>query len=127
MGRRAAVATLLLATVVGGCGGQDEARYPDACAEPPAPHVEWANCSLRGKDLHGSDLQGALLHDVDLAGANLTGVNLSESTLVNVYAEDANMQDANLSGAIVSNGDIHLAKYCNTTMPDLQIANGDCK
>jgi uncharacterized protein YjbI with pentapeptide repeats len=122
-----AVVVSALAVVAPACnGGKAKAKYPTRCASAPGSGVEWARCNLRGADLRGVDLTGALIHDVDLGGADLTGADLSNATLVNVFAEDAKLKDATLEGATVNGGDIHLAIYCHTTMPNGKVADSGC-
>ena len=126
--RRLAVLAAASGLFVGvvGCSSDEQSAIKDRCTQAPAPHIEWARCQLRGADLRNANLQGALIHDVDLGGANLTGANLSEASVANTEFEDAVLFRANLKDTLFSGGDIHLGKFCKTTMPGGEIANGDC-
>ena len=70
----------------------------------------------RGCDLTGADLEGADLTGVDLIGADLTGANLQNAKLGAADLRDANLMNANF----------HMARFCNTTMPDGSKENSDC-
>ena len=126
--RRIAMLAAASALLVGaaGCSSDEQSAIKDRCTQAPAPHVEWAKCQLRGADLRNANLQEAFIHDVDLSGANLTGVNLSQARVTNTEFEDAVLHRANLKDTLFSGGDIHLGKFCKTTMPGGEIANGDC-
>lgn len=120
------VVVLVIVPLGVGCSKDDRPTYESKCEAAPSPEVVWTECNLRDADLKGANLAGALLHGVDLAGADLSGADLTNADLSKVYAEGANLTDANLEGALVNGGDIHLATYCNTTMPDGNTANGGC-
>lgn len=119
-----ALAVVLLAPTA--CAGDSKSEYPTRCPQAAAPGVEWAQCNLRGADLKGADLHGAFIHDVDLSGADMTGVNLTEARVTRTEFEDAILFDANLTDTLFSGGNVHLAKFCKTTMPTGTEANGDC-
>jgi uncharacterized protein YjbI with pentapeptide repeats len=65
-----------------------------------------------GCDLTGADLTGA-----DLTGADLTGADLQNAKLGGADLRDANLMNANF----------HMARFCNTTMPDGSKENLDCR
>ena len=79
------------------------------------------SCDLTGADLTGADLTGADLTGADLTGADLTGADLTGADLQNARLEGAGLRDANLM-----NANFHMARFCNTTMPDGSKENSDC-
>jgi hypothetical protein len=63
-----------------------------ACADSPAPGVEWRRCMLDGVDLSGRDLTGATLRDTSFARARFV-----DATLNGVDASDARFSFADMT------------------------------
>lgn len=110
------------------------------CANPPAPHVNWSNCSIEGMQLatenltgaqfrnstiNGADLRGAILSDAEFSYANMTNAklvsaDLSNADMVGATLRSANMTDAKLAKANLSFAILHNAVLTNA---DLRNAN----
>ena len=73
-------------------------------------------CDLSEADLSEADLSRANLVAIPLRKANLSRANLSRADLSGADLSGANLSGANLSGA----------KFCNTVMPNGDIAIKDC-
>ncbi len=74
------------------------------------------NDLLKNKECQKCDLTNAFLKGANLTGADLTGVNLQNAKLAGTDLRDANLMNANF----------HMARFCNTTMPDGSKENSDC-
>ena len=91
---------------------------------------------LTGANLEGADLTGAKLHRANLTGANLHRTNLKNAYLWRANLEGADLEGADLSGAQLGGADLtganlkyvfmHLARLCNTTMPDGSVMYSGC-
>ena len=76
-----------------------------ACADSPAPGVEWRRCLLDGVDLSGRDLTGAKLRDTSFAQAKLVGAKLNGVEASDTRFGFADLSNADLTGAILRNAD----------------------
>lgn len=84
-----------------------------ACADPPAPGVNWQRCNFDGISLGDSDLTGARLRDAsffradlsgsDIAGADAQRVKFVNATLVGIKLDDAQLYEADLTKADLTN------------------------
>lgn len=115
----------MLCVVSTACGKEAKSSKP-ACQPAATSGIVWANCQLTGQDLRGVDLSKSVISDVDLAGANLSGAKFRGANLHQVEFEGAILTDVDLTDATISGGNIQKGSFCNTTMPDGQIASGDC-
>lgn len=105
---------------------RNELPIPVRCDAPPAPQVNWNNCSLQGVMLEGWDLRISKMRNTDLAGANLRGALLAESDLAYSNLSLANLSYANLEradliGATLRNADLSSANLqaANLSYTDL--------
>lgn len=96
------------------------------CDAPPAPQVNWNNCSLQGVQLEGRDLRISKMRNTDLAGASLRGALLAESDLAysNLSLTNlsyADLERADLIGATLRNADLSSAnlRSANLSYTDL--------
>lgn len=101
-----------------------------ACADKPAPNVDWNGCdkhgvnlegaNLQGADLQGADLRGATLKDADFQAARLEGSDLGSMRRNGVFLGGANLQGANLQAANLKDSNLDGA---NLAGANLQGAN----
>jgi len=87
-----------------------------ACADSPAPSVEWRRCLLDGVDLTGRDLTGATLRDTSFARGRFV-----EAKLAGVDASDArfgfaDLSRADLTGATLRSTDLTRAVLAGATL-----------
>nr|WP_305123466.1 pentapeptide repeat-containing protein [Roseomonas sp. GC11] len=76
-----------------------------ACADPPAPRVDWRRCMLDGRDLSGARLDAAVLRDASFARARLDGARLPAVEAPDSRFTSASAQGVDFSGAILRGAD----------------------
>jgi uncharacterized protein YjbI with pentapeptide repeats len=77
-----------------------------ACADSPAPGVEWRRCLLDGIDLSGRDLTGATMRDTSFARASMVGAKLIGVDASDARFSFADLSNADLTGATLRNVDL---------------------
>ena len=77
-----------------------------ACADSPAPGVEWRRCMLDGVDLSGRDLTGATLRDTSFARARFVDATLNGVDASDARFSFADMTRADLTGATLRSTDL---------------------
>ncbi len=95
------------------------------CNTPPAPKLNWSNCTLEGRKAALKNLSGALIKNANLAGADFHGANLSNAVLDYTNLSTANLSYADLSGASLVGSGLRNADltYTRLTGADLSYAN----
>ena len=100
------------------------------CNVPPAPNVNWMNCTMPGVDLSNQDISHANLKNTDLSRANLLAAKLVETDLS--YAQlhftrlaNANLKGARLKGANLVNADLHYADLTNADLSYADLTDAD--
>ncbi|MDZ7754157.1 MAG: pentapeptide repeat-containing protein [Gammaproteobacteria bacterium] len=97
---------------------------PD-CGAPPAPGVNWNNCTMDGLEARDAELEGARirnarLRDADLLNANLRAADLAYTDFAKANLSYADLSHADLKGATVTAADLTNA---DLTGADLSYAN----
>ncbi|MCW5752913.1 MAG: pentapeptide repeat-containing protein [Alphaproteobacteria bacterium] len=120
---------LLALVLASGISGAAEA----ACADPPAPGVDWSRCFSPNRDLHGVDLTGAVLQQATLNNgrmdkAKLPGADARRTKFIATSLKGANFTDArlfeadfsraNLEGASFRGADLRRSRFFRANLRD---------
>jgi uncharacterized protein YjbI with pentapeptide repeats len=87
-----------------------------ACADSPAPGVEWRRCLLDGVDLSGRDLTGATLRDSSFARGRFVETKLSGADASDTRFSFADLSRADLTGATLRSVDFTRAVLAGATL-----------
>jgi uncharacterized protein YjbI with pentapeptide repeats len=87
-----------------------------ACADSPAPGVEWRRCLLDGVDLSGCDLTGATLRDSSFARGRFVETKLSGADASDTRFSFADLSRADLTGATLRSVDFTRAVLAGATL-----------
>jgi uncharacterized protein YjbI with pentapeptide repeats len=87
-----------------------------ACADSPAPGVNWQRClldnvNLSRHDLHGANLREAFFSRADLSGANLEAIDgrrarFTTANLANANLENARLLEADFTKAVLTGANL---------------------
>jgi uncharacterized protein YjbI with pentapeptide repeats len=92
-----------------------------ACADSPAPGVEWRRCLLDGIDLSGRDLTGATMRDTSFARASMVGTKLTGVDASDARFSFADLSNADLTGATLRNVDLTRAVLAGATLKGVDL------
>lgn len=92
-----------------------------ACADSPAPGVEWRRCLLDGIDLSGRDLTGATMRDTSFARASMVGAKLIGVDASDARFSFADLSNADLTGATLRNVDLTRAVLAGAVLKGVDL------
>ncbi|MEK7323204.1 MAG: pentapeptide repeat-containing protein [Pseudomonadota bacterium] len=95
------------------------------CSRPPAPKINWSNCSLEGAKLAGANLAGAKLYSTKLTSANLRGGQLTGADLSYAFLSMADLDNADLRQANLMGANLRRANLANAQLADANLAYAD--